>query len=80
MFLMNTVTTTHPTYATPKCCARPGVATMDHVKGYHGDTKEMVSRVCLKCGTHWYGEAGNVREYSRREWDAWINSALEETA
>ena len=63
------------------CCARPSIATMDHAKGYTSDSGgvvQMTSRMCLSCGRHWYGPADAVREYTRAEWEAWINSAFDE--
>ena len=34
------------------------------------------SRVCLSCGQHWY----EGKEYTRAEWDAWVNAAFDEQA
>ncbi|NBW22345.1 MAG: hypothetical protein EBR82_81785 [Caulobacteraceae bacterium] len=61
------------TFKPAPCCDRPAIATMDHVKGYHGDEQRMVNRCCTRCYAHWYGpEDGEVRRYSRAEWDAWV--------
>lgn len=62
-------------FVTPKCCANPSVATMDHRKWSDRESKLMVNRVCLRCYTHWYGEDGaNVVEFTRAAWDRWMNS------
>ena len=60
-------------------CKRPSVACVDHKKQ---DLETlvltpMINRMCLTCGKHWYGPEGQVKEYTRKEWDSWINSAAE---
>ena len=62
------------------CCKKPSVANMDHVKAVPSekgfwDTTQMVNRCCTHCYKHWYGPTENVKEYTRKEWDAWIASA-----
>lgn len=63
-------------------CRRPAIANMDHTVGSGNlDCTPMVNRMCLTCGTHWYGEAKRaVFEIPQRVWDRWMNSAMERTA
>lgn len=46
------------------------IQSFDHMQG---DT-QFVNRLCLKCKQHWYGPESAVREYTRQEWDAYVNS------
>lgn len=56
-------------------CARPNVTNMDHVVGQFPDLRAMVNRMCLGCGTHWYGDAGvAVFEMPRKVWDGVIDA------
>ena len=51
---------------------------MDHQRGafgFDGPVRQVVNRVCLKCGSHWYGEECQVKQYTRKEWDAMMNEA-----
>ena len=57
-------------------CVNPSIATMDHIKGYRDEQAFIVNRCCTKCFMHWYGEEGNVKSFSKNEWDKWINSAF----
>ena len=62
-----------------KCCKRNAIANMDHKKsGPRGWNYPVAvtNRMCLHCGKHWYGIEGQVKEYTRKEWDSWINSAF----
>jgi hypothetical protein len=61
-------------------CKRPAIANMDHVlfDAEDGSRREMVNRCCLHCGQHWAGEKGDVREYTRKEWDDLLNKAFDE--
>ncbi|MDO9402057.1 MAG: hypothetical protein Q7T46_11520 [Polaromonas sp.] len=34
---------------------------------------QTANRMCLKCGHHWYGPMDAIKEYTRAEWDAWVN-------
>lgn len=45
-----------------ECCRHPDLQ--------HMMTGAVVNAVCLSCYTHWYGQAHNVRKFSRKEWDA----------
>ena len=29
--------------------------------------------MCATCGAHWFGHGDEVRIFTKREWDAWIN-------
>lgn len=58
-------------------CPHPDVARMDHTLGHYEDTRPMVNRMCRRCKTHWYGEAGvAVFEMPRAVWDRWMDSGL----
>jgi len=35
--------------------------------------------MCASCGHHWYGH-GDMKEYTRKEWDAWVCSAFDGVA
>lgn len=62
------------TFATPTCCARQSVSVMDHIAGQREDTRLIVNRMCVRCGTHWYGNDGvNVVELPRVVWDRWMS-------
>lgn len=63
-------------------CRRPAIANMDHKVGSSSiDCSPMVNRMCLTCGTHWYGDSGQaVFEMPQRVWDRWMNTALEVAA
>ena len=61
-------------YITPQCCKRPSIAVMDHDGGLFGNHRAMVSRMCLNCGQHWYGEAdAAVVEFNRAAWERYVN-------
>lgn len=53
------------------CCAKPNIAVHDY--RLHDGKGAVENRVCLKCGRHWH--AG--REYTRFEWDDFLNGARE---
>ena len=36
-----------------------------------------VNDMCLACGAHWYGVGDDVTEYTRRQWDALMDAALD---
>lgn len=57
---------------TKPCCAKPSIANHDHKFG--GAT---VNRVCLHCYKHWYGPVGAVIEYTKAEWDEYMNRYAE---
>ena len=59
------------------CCKRPSIANLDHIKGYAPDHIHMTNRICMNCGKHWYG-AETVREYTRKEWDDWVDKAFDD--
>jgi hypothetical protein len=54
------------------CCVRPSVVTMD----YTADGVRKTNRCCTKCYTHWFGAPGEVREYTRKEWDGLMETAI----
>ena len=59
------------------CCNRPSIANFDHTKNYFGEYPDVkiVNRVCVRCYRHWYGPEGEVKEFSRAEWDKLINES-----
>ena len=58
-------------------CKRPNVANLDHSRGYGAESHQMVNRICLTCGTHWYGNAGvAVFVMPRAVWDGWMETAF----
>ena len=64
------------------CCAKPSIANMDHKTGLFSDVggiRSVTNRMCLHCGKHWYGEEP-AQEYTRKEWDALINTAFDDVA
>ena len=68
-------------FITPSCCERHSVSNMDHSKGLDHQGAPMVNRICLRCGTHWYGPDGvNVVEFTRKAWDRWMNSLIKDAA
>ena len=59
---------------TTNCCRNPDVAVFDY-DDYDFITRTFtskVNRVCLHCMTHWFGEPGAVKQFTRQEWDAWL--------
>ena len=50
-------------------CKKPAIVSM----GQGSFTNSM----CSSCGYHWYGH-GEVKEYTRKEWDALMETALNE--
>jgi hypothetical protein len=64
------------------CCAKPAICTMDYdkfspsSKGHWTTPKRMVNRVCTHCWTHWFGPESKVRQFTRAQWDKWINAAF----
>lgn len=60
-------------------CRRSAVANMDHMKGSDpADLVPTVNRLCMTCYQHWYGPRGEVKEYTRAEWDALMATAFNE--
>lgn len=58
-------------------CKRPSVANMDHVKGCTVEPRPIVNRMCLTCGTHWYGDAETaVFAMPGKVWDGWVSTAF----
>lgn len=69
------------TFLTPKCCSKQSVANMDHRQGRCTDGVQMINRVCLRCGQHWYGVDGvSVIEYSRKAWDRSLQEEIPQKA
>ena len=57
------------------CCKRQDISTMDslqhHPSNWENPTR-FVRRVCVICFARWEGPVGNVRHFTRREWDAYL--------
>jgi hypothetical protein len=51
------------------CCPNPNIKTMTD--------RAIINRMCLTCGVHWYGQPDDLMRYSRKEWDAWMNTAFD---
>lgn len=63
-----------------KCCTKPNIKTMEYKWHFFDDAQVVnVNRVCLKCGTHWFGVEPDVKQYTSKEWDALIERALNDT-
>ena len=65
-------------------CTHPDIADMDYWRGWTSDPEgreRWVNRCCRKCRAHWTGpEAGVVREFTSREWDAYLIEDFAEDA
>lgn len=74
--------------ATP-CCNRPSIVNLDSrtyqaADGTHSlwtDDKytmpvAVTNRLCAHCFEHWYGIDGDVKRYTRQEWDAYITKGF----
>lgn len=48
------------------CCDKPNIN--------HMQAGATVNAVCIACGVHWYGPAKEVRRFTRKEWDAFLES------
>jgi len=42
-------------------------------KGHWTKKVRMVNRVCTHCWRHWFGPVGRVRQFTKAQWDKWIN-------
>jgi hypothetical protein len=51
-------------------CRRPALMVMDYDK----DGMVYVNRCCITCDYHWYGAVGSVKEYTSKEWGAWLET------
>jgi len=54
-----------------KCCDKPSIVNMD----YRKDSLKMVNRCCTnhQCHAHWFGPLGEIKKYTKKQWDAWMN-------
>jgi hypothetical protein len=62
------------------CCNKQRIQALSHKRAVIGDDGHYqdlphVNKICLSCGSHWYGLPDDVKFYTRKEWDAWIESA-----
>jgi hypothetical protein len=37
-----------------------------------------INRVCLKCWAHWFGVDGDVKKFTSKEWESYINQSLKD--
>jgi len=52
---------------------------MDYKYPLFGETEGVkVNRVCTRCGAHWFGKEGEVKQYTSKEWDALLEAALKD--
>jgi hypothetical protein len=61
------------------CCSRPSIAKMDYKwPVFDAPEKQVmkVNRVCLHCFAHWFGVEPDVKQYTRKEWDAMMEEAF----
>lgn len=59
------------------CCSKPSIQTMDYKWPCFEEVQvTKVNRVCLHCWTHWFGVDGDVKQYTAKEWESYINGAL----
>lgn len=64
------------------CCAKPSICTMDYdkfspsPKGHWAEPKRMVNRVRTNCWAHWFGPESRARQFTRAQWDKWINASF----
>lgn len=54
------------------CCRRPAIVIMDYSSDWHNPERR-INRVCTHCWTHWFGAPTAVRQYTKKEWDDYIN-------
>lgn len=60
------------------CCKKPAIENMDYFNHSPGDWHNpdpRVNRVCTKCFAHWFGTPDSVRQFTRKEWDAELETA-----
>ena len=66
-----------------KCCDRQSLAIMDYTwpmfknqleEGEIQQTK--INRLCMHCFAHWFGTEGDVKQYTKAEWNAMVEGAL----
>lgn len=64
-------------FITPSCCSNQSIAVMDYRWPEFSEQQEIkVNRVCLSCCTHWAGVVSDVKQYTRKEWDAYVNDVF----
>ncbi len=62
------------------CCARPSIQPMDYKFPIFANPDEQVTkinRICLRCFAHWFGVDGDVKQYTRKEWDELMEHAFD---
>lgn len=67
-----------------KCCDRQSLAIMDHKWPLFVNNDEgrivKVNRMCMRCYTHWAGNEGDVKKFTKAEWNALIEGLFDEDA
>lgn len=57
-------------------CRKSDICNMDFTRGYDPTTAEKhINRLCCTCYRHWAGPLDSVREYSRAEWDVYVEQS-----
>lgn len=59
-----------PQIAMENCCDKQVI--VDRSQGFKSAIGR-TNKMCLSCGSHLYGVADDVRFYTRKEWDTWMN-------
>lgn len=61
------------------CCNNQKIFNSDHKKFDHDKnlTFEVTNRHCSSCRMHWYGINGEIKKYTSKEWDAWLETAFD---
>lgn len=61
---------------TTPCCTKPSIVKLDY-KDWDCDSIT-INRVCIHCSEHWFGIDGDVKHYTRQEWDAYLTEGWKE--
>lgn len=65
-----------------ECCANPAQTNLHETKpeivNGHYVAVPCWNRICTRCHTHWYGHPDSLTKYTKQEWDALMNTALED--
>lgn len=63
------------------CCAKPSILKMDSKAFANAEGKlfiwqiqgftrpvQVTNQMCTRCGAHWYGEDGDIKQFTAKEW------------
>ena len=63
------------------CCIKPSQTNMHEIQYnfVENSYKPTIcwNRICLTCYTHWYGSPNNLKKYTKKEWDNYINASFD---